>query len=112
STLEELEGQGDPHVALHDGCFSLAVDLHALGRWAERRGGAALLPSRRADVLELAALLGPEAVGPRTRRLLSELVEGFGPSDYLTLVDRRASAEAVEPEALLALLRLGGDDPW
>lgn len=112
STLEELEGQGDPHVALHDGCFSLAVDLYALGRWAERRGGAALLPSRRADVLELGALVGPDSVGARTRRLLSELVEGFGPSDYLTLVDRRASAEAVEPEALLALLRLGGDDPW
>ncbi len=38
STLDDLEGQGDPYFNFH-GSFSMSVNFHALGRYCELRGG-------------------------------------------------------------------------
>ena len=105
-------GRDDPEAVPHGGCVSHMVNYHAVGRYVERLGGAALFPSRGAESLCVAAfLLGAPAGGAETAVAFAEAADGFGPDDWFAVKRGvEAACEGLTLSHLLATLRLGGAD--
>ncbi len=114
AAIDELALEDSPHLEIHGGgCFSLMVDFHALGVFCEAHGGRSFLPTRRDDsLLTCAFLFGDEGSSfPYLGAALEQLLEGFGPCDFLTLLHDAERKKTCSPEKLLAFLRLSRDDP-
>lgn len=112
-TAEALRGAGDPYVARH-GSFSLSVNYHALGAWAEGRGGRMLRPRERTGHLATVALLvGDHPTGfAETRARYDEALARGGPGDVFALrLGLQERYGELRLEQLLALVRLVRDDP-
>ncbi len=125
--LPERDLAEDPGVALrpgallgmgvHGGSCSLPVDLEILGHFARRRGGDLLLPGAApAGLVVSALLLGERAEGPgarATRHRFLQAVEEVGPEDlFLTLQAALEHRDELPLAMLLALIRVGGYDPY
>lgn len=112
--IEELSLDEEPHLEAHgDGCFSFMVDFHALGIYCNSLGGRAFIPSRRDDSLLPAVFLfgGEDAAFPRTARAIDEMLEGFGPCDFLNILHRAEQAESCDVEQFISLLKLSRFEP-
>jgi Putative S-adenosyl-L-methionine-dependent methyltransferase len=110
---DALRGAEGPLMAIH-GSFSFSVNYHALGAWARRRGGQALVASHHHEHLGVTALLLGEhpTQHAETRLAYAEAVERAGPDELFTL--RRSAHEhygSLGLPALVALIRLCHDDP-
>lgn len=111
--VEEIVRRGEPHRVRHGNCFSMDVNFHALGLYAEGHGGMALYPSQRDRHLKVSAfLLGPPPGGcAETRLAYQEALESLTPYDYHRLATAIRKDYAEPPlEFILALLKLGDWD--
>ncbi len=112
--IEELPLDEEPHLEIHgDGCFSFMVDFHALGVYCKAVGGRPFLPSRRDDsLLPTVFLFGAgDARFPRMNRSADELLEGFGPCDFLTLLHKAEQLKNCDIAEFVALLKLSRFEP-
>lgn len=108
----ELAPTEGAHIAVH-GSFSLMVNLHAVGRFFEQRGGIAVHAAPRPARIR-ASIFSIGAPGDLAETLAAyrDTVEGFSPSDYVSLVLQvRTSASSLGIEQALAALRLSSWDP-
>lgn len=110
---EALRGEGAPSMAMH-GSFSMPVNYHALGAYAERRGGRTLMPPRRhASLKTVGLLLGEHPSGyAETRAAYGEVFARTGPDDLVAL--RRGIQNRYDEltlDQLAALVRLVHHDP-
>lgn len=107
-----LDDQG-PQVGLHGGCFSLPVNFHALGMWAEAHGGTALNASGGHHALNVTGLLcGLETTGAtETIAAFGAAIEDAGPDDFYTLQRVVLGADDLDLDALVSVLRWSGYDP-
>lgn len=102
-------------LSVHGGSFSLPVDMDVIGRFAAARGGTMLLPSALpAGLLVSAVVVGASAGAPATVRRFSQAIDDGGPEDLFLLMRPGLGVGAGDlPLAvLLALLRVGGYDPY
>ena len=109
STEEALDHREAPQPARHSGAFSLMVNFHALGRFAERRGGAFLHGGDRHAAIDVGAFVFGDS--GRVGAAYADAIARFGPGDLATLtagVERVADGLGVAE--LIALLRLSGWD--
>jgi hypothetical protein len=108
--LDDIRFAPGPHVTPHGG-FSMTVNFHAIGAWAERTGGIALQCPDAGDTFNVAALLFADRPLPQTDDAFRAHVARFGPLDYLDL-----ATDVLGDDTPLAvareLLRLGNYDPW
>ena len=73
----------EPEPARHAGAFSLMVNFHALGFWAQRHGGELLHGGDRHAAIDVGALVfGPSL---ETRAAYEDAIERFGPGDLAIL---------------------------
>ena len=98
-----------PAMAIHDGCFSLMVNFHALGRWVALQGGLALHPSSRSIELNFSTLvLGRSAAASReTVFAFSSTADQRGPETFHMLktgLDKMF--EHQDLDHIMAVLRL------
>jgi hypothetical protein len=96
------------------GSFSLGVNYHALGRYAERLGGTALFGPQLSHTLCVGAfLLGAPASGAETKAAFARAVSDLGPDAWCALATGavKARKEMSLPQ-LLATTDLGGPDAW
>jgi tetratricopeptide (TPR) repeat protein len=111
---DELAHARDPGFYVHaGGAFSFLLNLHALGRYFEEAGGAALQVERRDQRLKVAALLSefPGVAWDETQLAFRQAQEDFGPADYHALVFGLREQNATLPLlVILAQLRLGAWD--
>lgn len=108
-TLEAMIDEPGPALVVHDGCFSLLVNFHALGRWVELNGGVALHPANRSIDLTLSCFaLGLPAPQLRETRLaFSQTALLRGPETFhrlKTTLDK--SFENLDIDYVLAMMRL------
>ena len=107
STEEALDHREAPQPARHSGAFSLMVNFHALGRFAERRGGAFLHGGDRHAAIDVGAL----AFGAEIGAAYADAIARFGPGDLATLIAGvERVADGLSVAELVALLRLSGWD--
>jgi hypothetical protein len=110
---EELLARGDPVMTLHGDAFSFIVNLNALGHYFEEGGGLALHGQRQVTGFHVSGFLSgfPVLALPETRQAFHDSVDGFGPSEFFTLVKGICSTYASPPlDTLLALLSLCAGD--
>ena len=109
STEEALAYRSEPEPARHGGAFSLMVNFHALGLYAQRHGGEMLHGGDRHEAIDVGALIfGPST---HTKAAYEDAIARFGPGDLATLtrgVER--AAEHLSVAEIVALLRLSGWD--
>lgn len=109
STEEALGHRSEPQPARHSGAFSLMVNFHALGLYAERHGGVLLHGGDRHAAIDVGAFVfGPSL---ETRAAYADALGRFGPGDLAVLtagVERVADGLSVAE--IVALLRLSGWD--
>ncbi len=111
---DSLIGQEPPLPNLH-GSFSLMVNYHAIGQYAELTGGQALYPAQYQDNLQVAAYVWGQGngrfdklnAGRYTRQAFADAIGNAGPDDFFAL------RQALEPHLdtltlpqLLSYLRL------
>lgn len=109
---EELHGQEPPHLAMH-GSFSLPVNLNAVCRWFQRKGGEALVTEHpQVSLPVVACLLGAPAGGARETRLGFQLAFGASSSDDFFRLRQGIQAHygVLDFEQMLSLLRLSRYD--
>jgi hypothetical protein len=115
STEEALAYRTEPEVSRHGGSFSLMVNFHALGRYAEQTGGAAFATGDRHEAIDVAAWAfgAPPGGLAETRLAYAEAIDAFSPDDMFQLAEgvERAAAELSVPE-IVAFLRLSGWDAF
>jgi hypothetical protein len=113
STEEALGFRTEPELRRHGHAFSLMVNFHALGRYARRAGGEALLGGDRQAVIDVGAFLFGESSFAETRLAYAEAVEGFGPEDFSLLTEGiEHAAEELSVAELIAVLRLSRWDAF
>ena len=83
---EDLLRWGEPQMAIHDGCFSLPLNFHAMGQYILQQGGQVLqTPHHHPSLDILAFLLGRPAPGYRE-------TTGFGnPSGFSSRPSRNSA---------------------
>jgi tetratricopeptide (TPR) repeat protein len=114
--VEELAASEDVHVAKH-GSLSVMVNLHAVGTWAEQRGGRAHHSARFGASFTASAFLLPgegrtlreEVAGPLAVRFRA--LDDSPPADAWRAAEKLVEADAAVEE-LVRALRLSGYDPW
>jgi hypothetical protein len=109
STEEALDHRAAPQPARHSGAFSLMVNFHALGLYAQRHGGELLHGGDRHAAIDVGALVF--GAGAETRAAYADAIARFGPGDLAVLtagVERVADGLTVDE--IVALLRLSGWD--
>ena len=109
STEEALDHREPPQPARHSGAFSLMVNFHALGLYAQRHGGELLHGGDRHAAIDVGALVF--GAGAETRAAYADAIARFGPGDLAVLtagVERVADGLTVDE--IVALLRLSGWD--
>lgn len=91
---DALRGQTGPNLTLH-GSFSVAVNYHAIARFVQLRGGAALLPGERArHVASCAFVLGtPPGGAGETREAYADELDTLR-VDHLLALARGAETAA------------------
>jgi len=113
SREEELLGRQKPKLTLHQGCFSLMVNYHAIAQYARNQGGQVLTTAHRHRSVNICAFrLGGSAEGDReTHQAYRDAIEQCSPDDFFAL------KKGLEPhyntltlQQLLAFLRLSGWD--
>ncbi len=111
STEEALDFRTEPELRRHAGAFSLMVNFHALGCYAERHGGAALLGGDRHAALDVGAFVFGPGEHAQLRLAYEDALERFGPGDHALLCDavERTAGELSVAE-LVAFLRYSGWD--
>ncbi len=84
--LESLAAQDAPRLTVH-GSFSVTVNYHALGLYAQQLGGQMLASSDRHANLAVAAWLWGRAaqMDSATRHAFAQASEPFSPDDFFTL---------------------------
>lgn len=107
-----LELIGYPEIQLlRAGSPYLAVNLDAVGRFFEGRGGLALHTSPRECSLSISAFAtAPPGELPETRAEFVDALDGFGPLDFCALGEGTATSPPDYRQAL-AMIRLSGHDP-
>lgn len=109
---DELRNRSDPTLALHGGSFSFTVNFDALARWFERKGGQALMPTRRDYQFKVGAFLAGLQEPLETRAAFAREIDNFGPGEYFHLsFTLRKEHAAPSPDVLLAAFKLGDWDP-
>jgi tetratricopeptide (TPR) repeat protein len=109
TSVQQLLDLDNPSV-VHHGSVSMMVDYHAMGQWAEARGGFMLANSDRDTTLEIVALgLGSAEPLPETGGAFYDSVERFGPLDVYKLTSE--PPDQLDLEQLLTLIRMSGWDP-
>lgn len=115
STEESLAFRSEPELSRHGGSFSLMVNFHALGWYAERHGGEVLHGGDRHVAVDVGVLLfgAPPGGYAETRLAYADAVTRFTPEDLSFLSEgvERAAARLSVAE-LVALLRLSGWDAF
>ena len=101
-------------MGIHGPSFSLPVDLDILSRPVLELGGSLLLPESLPAGLIVGALLADQGEAVATRRAFAHAIAELGPEDlYLTIrAALDAEGEGVNLAMLLAVLRVGGYDPY
>ena len=111
--VDELQNHGPPGFGA-SGALWLAVNFHALGKYAEGLGGHARHPLNRHLILNISMLLfgGPESDFRNAHAVYADKIDRFGPDD-MALVNRNAAEHmpSLNFNTLLALLRTTGWDP-
>eukprot|EP00611_Tribonema_gayanum_P026583 TRINITY_DN6367_c0_g1_i2.p2 TRINITY_DN6367_c0_g1~~TRINITY_DN6367_c0_g1_i2.p2 ORF type:complete len:347 (+),score=100.83 TRINITY_DN6367_c0_g1_i2:911-1951(+) len=113
--LSEMDGQRDPHIALH-GSFSCMVNFYALRLFVEAAGGCALSSPAMEGFKCVGyglGLPGGAAAAPSFRMHFGQLLGGrFGPDGFSTL-QRCLKEESKTPglRSALAVVRLSQHDP-
>jgi hypothetical protein len=106
--LAGLRAHAEPELRMHGGCFSVRVNLHAIGLRVEAAGGVVFRPRRRHPPLEVMAFAtGAAAAGPEVAAAFRDAFEDSGPDDVYAM--KRAvqdSAERLPLSQLLAHVRL------
>ncbi len=110
---DELAGAEMQRIEQHADCFSMDVDLGAIGKWCEARGGGYAASERRSLVLRtLAAWTGADAAAlAATRAAVKVHVEQFGPGEFFELLQHHRASGAMTVEWILSLVRLSGWEP-
>jgi len=102
-------------LSVHGGSFSLPVDMGVIAMLAERRGGYMLMPSALpAGLLVTATMMGSGLEGVATAHRFRLAIDDLGPEDvFLAMRPALRTGLTEHPLAvLLALLRVGGYDPY
>lgn len=107
--------QGPPTIEFHGpNCFSQMVNLDAIGKYIQARGGVALLPEKHSAGLNICAFLQgrPEHEFAATQGAYAEARAAFDPDDLFTLFAwLNAHMEEMTLRQILAALRLTRWDP-
>ncbi|HEY6305354.1 MAG TPA: SAM-dependent methyltransferase [Candidatus Angelobacter sp.] len=107
--------QGPPALEWHAGdCFSLMVNLDAIGKFFRATGGEALLPDKHFSSLNICGFLRgqPGEQFPRLINAYQQAQAAFGPDDLFTLLAwLNAHMEEMSVGQILAALRLTHWDP-
>ena len=83
SHFEEIEGRQTPRVVTHDGCFSMMVNFHAMGRYCELHGGDSWHQDLREGIKTSVFLsAGKFSELTNTSKAIKEKIDGFGPGDF------------------------------
>lgn len=115
NTVPSLAHRSEPDLDRHGGSFSVMVNVHALGWYAERHGGAVLHGGDRHMAVDVGALAFGDVPGgfAETRLAYDDAVERFGPEDLSYLVEGvERAADRLGVVELVALLRLSGWDAF
>jgi hypothetical protein len=110
---DALLGQAGPDITVH-GSFSIAVNYHAIARFAGHHGGEALIPAERAHSIATCGFLfgAPPAGHVETRQAYAEAIEAQSPDDFCSVTQgMRRAYEALTLEQLIAYLRFTAYDP-
>lgn len=80
---KDLFDQELPGIAIHDGCFSLPVNFHALNSIAENTGGSYLKTQHQHISLNTVVNLNkPKDKYPETQFAYQQYINHFGPDDF------------------------------
>jgi len=112
--LSDLLDEQGPQVGLHGRCFSLPVNFHALGLWAERHGGQVLGVSSGDVSLNVTGLLcsAEDEATSEVRLAFTDAIEEAGPDDFYALKQlAERSYDDLSLDEALALLRWSAWDP-
>lgn len=109
----EIEGRGDPMVALHGNCFSMMVNFHAMGVFCEQNGGDFRHQSMRRGIKTSVFMIGEKFENlPKTQYAFQTFVEDFGPTDFFNYHKQfRDHKEHCDLDGILSHLRLSRWDP-
>jgi hypothetical protein len=112
--LVDLRDEQGPQIGLHGGCFSLPVNFHALGVWADIHGGEALTTRRGHTALNVNGFVCSMA-GQSTAELrlaFTTAIEEAGPDDFYAMqqIAGRGFAE-MSLDEMLAVIRWSAYDP-
>lgn len=113
SREEDLLYLAEPYVATHGSVFSMMVNYHAIGRYAELQDGSAFHPSQRHTSLNISAFtLGFDSDQMvETSSAYREAIDSTSPDDFFLMVTTlRDNEEFLKPETALALVRLSQFD--
>jgi hypothetical protein len=113
STEDALLYRRGFELARHGGSFSLMVNFHALGRYAEVTGGEAWHGGDRHEAVDVLALAFGSPPHAETGLAYAEAIDAFSPDDLFKLAEgtERAAAQLSVGE-IVALLRLSGWDAF
>jgi hypothetical protein len=108
--------QGVPPLEMHasDRCFSQMVNFHAIGKYFEAAGGAALLPEKHSGSLSVCAFVhgGHGSAFPATYATYHEIQSAFAPDDLFALLGwLDPHMDEMSIPQILATLRLTHWDP-
>lgn len=110
--LRAFRGIWDWELTVHAGCFSFMANLHAIGELFRLRGGRALHSPDPRDSFRFSAFaIGSAAGYPALERSLAPVREGFGPADFLGVIDPPTGASPTI-DHVLAILRACNFDPY
>ncbi len=111
--LADLLADQGPQMGLHGGCFSLPVNFHALGLWAELHGGEVLTTRRGHSSLIVNAFICSMA-GRSTAELrlaFTASVDEAGPDDFYAMQQIALGAlESMDLDDVLAIIRWSAYD--
>jgi hypothetical protein len=114
SRLTDLIEHPGAQLGLHGGCFSLPVNFHALGVWAEASGGERLRMAGPHSSLQIEALLtGMGARVPeRLRTAFTVSIAESGPDDFYSVkTAAERGLDDIDMDEAFALLRWSAWDP-
>ena len=110
---ESLDGRGKPHLAFHQGCFSLMTNYPAIAQYVQNQGGQSLMTTYRHRSIAICGFLfgQPASNYIETRYAYGTAIENSSPDDFFSL------KKALEPhfnvlslQQTLAYLRFSGWD--
>jgi hypothetical protein len=113
NTEAALARRSEPELSVHGGSFSVMVNFHALGWYAQRHGGTVLHGGDRHMAVDVGALLFGAGPFVETRLAYEDVIERFGPEDLSYLAEGvERAADRLGVAELVALLRLSGWDAF